>query len=624
MAMRKAVLSITAIILFAAAPAFASETRSAPLPDQVVASLSVKSAMDLLQTADGFLVTILDKTPQSYQQGLLPMLAPMFLPSPIVSVNLEEPGHILLLAGGQDFDRPVFVGSVAAYADFIAAITPAESEATVSGAVTNITTREDMDVYVIDAGNSLVAVAMQEQDALDAAAALKNWLPSAPATTISIQFNKASVFNSREMLAFLYAQGIDELMENSEEVIESAADADLDADMIKGAFTLIRRIADVIPAEAAKFDGGKLDITIDGDHLSLSTVIWPGEGSLIGDTVNKARNLENALFDIGRAVNDDAGMYVQMMPMTDIMPGTPAQWRQFISDAIKDIAPGLEDKAAALSDAILAAGPKETVQGILSGNEIITYTRMDDPAKGLNAIFDTYKLYDEMLSRFLKEGDQRKTRFVFSEEKEGDLAYRKVIFEAAEDSSLWELLEDADIDPAMLNQALSSISILLTATDKVLVIANGDITPDQLVQAVKALGGADAPFIETAWAKGALGALSHRQIGFGISKVSAITVMLLEKLISSDNMPEEFRNVLKAAIPDLVTSDATFAFSHGIKEEGYSAELILDAQGINDMVQNYFLITSREAHLTGEEDAGEYDDLDEEYYDDDEEEEAEG
>lgn len=577
-----------------------SPIQAAEPPAGITAVVSVNSVMEFFDAVDSFAAAALEKTPQSFQPGVLPYMAIAFSPVSLLDVDLDNAAHIIVLG---DKGEPVRLAMIATVPDFEAFVASAseggESEA--DGDVHRIDTPNDYLIFAVDLGDGMALMAEEREDLDLIRDAMRSWRPEAdPGAVLTMTFaGLDGLFFGGDV-----ARYIDRLVADGaalgERTLAQADARGLSEEMIQALVRFGESVGAAAKAEADKIIGGKLALRLDEEIIGVSVVFDAGPDSVLSKAVSASPLPENRIYDSARSVGADAESYTQSPQSIDLLPGSDV-FPELSAMLERDLPGGGGKRLAAAYKAWIAAKPEEIVGHTLPDGGNAVSVKAGDPTGAADAVIAFLQALAGIDNDLLRDGSALQPVFVVEENEVAELAYRRLGFSPEAKIRMREFAKKAGIpDIRTLERNFPGANLMLAPIGDRLLLVCDPAAPEDLAKAARALN--DPPrdaFVALPQAKRLIDLMEARHFGLGLVKARLIARWTLESLADDPTMPPAGRRLLLDVIPDLIDENGMMGFGHGVRDGKYALEWIATSACVNEMVRNYFLVAEREDALYG-------------------------
>lgn len=589
-------LKIVAFLVLAIAAAWPAHARDS-LPGEVLAVVSSRSPMRLLEDIDELAVLSTAGTASTYPGGMLPMLSMMFLPPVYTFLDADKDVHVVFFKMKGSPVGFVVLGNVDSYDHYLDMLGVEEGDVAARDGVTKVTD-DNGAFYLAKVGDTMALVADSLAEAGTALEIFANWLPRPDSDHgLTAVFNETDAFASRrEILAGLgyYVNKLKRDYDSSESPAKIYKDREKSKERI---FAAVDQAVVQLTDEVSGFKGGKIELDANADGLVVRSYLQPGDNGLFADMLVHAGTRQPGEHPLRLAIDADSGFYTQN---TSGIPGLldkPGLVKTFVEMGYALLDFSAEDEAK------MHAGFRELMRGeMVQGefdNTTFLYQIADDPDTYMEGFTDVVKSIiqaaDLLGNKLEKDGlrmdvavetdvlagmDVKRIRLVFSNDDFSAEEFEKLLHEYA-----GVVLE------YVLVKGKQSVILIMGALDE-----------DAFKTVIANESGAAAPFVKLPEMQAMEDRLRHRQLSMGGIKSSYICKMVLARLLVQRELgiSAEGRAALAAAMDSLIVTNDLVGFGWG-SDGGYLAfDAVVPPGVIKNMVQNYEVVRKYESVLYDE------------------------
>ncbi|MDR1519210.1 MAG: hypothetical protein LBU23_03575 [Planctomycetota bacterium] len=629
----------------------AAENDSRFLSDRLVAHISIKSPVDLIEGLDAFLPAVTDGSASAVPVGLLSMLSQTYLRSLEKTFLFDDEIH--LLATSASIQSPPKGLVVLLLADSFDAFLAGLGE---MGGKTVKSDSEGAEVsfggarkvFALDLGDGRVALALERGDieyALEMDRGGPILPPPHPADSL------LSIVVSRRAVNYRSGQAkefFDEFVRKSLGEIKAPDRAELDdapeplRDLIKweAAADAVRKTLPAVlykltdaAEELAKAKSLRLDVRLDGWRLAMTMGLETAPDSFLGRIAASLAKLGGMENELASRIDQEAVVINMNAPVENLIP----EARKIIPDWLGDlIRPAFPEPGEALVGLLAGVIGRASGGGVGAswfdddGRQIqLNMQRSSDPDADLAAFLALPGIINAMLDKIL-DASTGGLKLVGESVAEPSGVVLRLDIEAG--SRLAKLLRDIQDDEARygggprfdFEEILEDAALFVGKQGDTLVVLNGKMSADaefrrQTLALVAGATKVKNPFIADPRAKKLLGELRRAQGGVTLIDTGKALDFLVARIISAFE---------KAGLPVAQMED--FELGYGDMEElagiGFGAdagllylEYIIPAKLINVIVRGSEALSGKSRGDSGQfddsedgEDGNGYDEYDEE------------
>lgn len=596
-------VALVALAVFSLFQARAEEAKNTPLPEKIDYVISVDSAMNFLSACDNFVYASLENTPQAYEPGVLPFMGMMLLPLPIVDIDFNLELHAVVLRGYDIGDEsPAFIASVEDFDKFRESFFEMEGSVTSDG-IHHFTSDQDQDYFVANLENGMVIIAERGDFVRTVLDAIKGgWWPKVTENAmLTMTFNSLENYNDGGLLKDTVDMAINTYQRGFLDFASLSSSRGFNDNLLTELAPLLTdKSCEFLVREISQIRSGRIDCRIDGEIISFTLFAESAPESSLGKAVAGSQDLANALSSMYAVVDASSGVYAQSFQSKDVLPHAGISER-VVSKLAESLPANIASDLTHAWDAYKSAKPGEILQTVHSLDKNVTYIKAANSSGLCNAILELYKTAGNILFTFLGQGGDAGIQTITNESFQ-DLRFYRAAFAPATAETLFELASTSkDVD--IISSLISCMNLMIGFENDVVVMVTGRAEPEDYLKAVTALRNpAGEPLVKQPGAERVIDLLRYRQFGMGLMKVSYFCHAFLENIFEGSYVPEAGKQILRQAISDMEDRGEYIAAGHGFDQDMYAAEWVMTANGMNELLSNYFLVVERESEYYGEPD----------------------
>lgn len=387
--------------LHAAAP-------SDPLPPHLIAHVSVKSPLGLLEAADGYISRATVGSVNELPPGFVTMLAQFSVPIPLDSWGADENAHILFLpSGGRDLDM-VIVFSAADLEELTDSLAmrnwdvDAAVEEDGYERVVYMETPEGKEFVLVDLDDGLVAIA-EEVEHVKTALGDSGWRPTHHSDAdvfVNFTFDRGEK-SAKDSVADAMQKGVKGMADRlaAEGVSRETAD---------GLAAAVEKYLPLMAAEVDYLENIMCELRLDEKTMLLDfggKFVTGGVLGEIAENLAKAETVKNRFAD---NVPTGATSFSIIPPVTTFLANAPERIVKFNADLYGTIFPGLGQRIADASKAFFDSGLKGSVTVNFARDYrqfSVTLLDTEDPGMAMQSFLDTFVLMNEAWAKAITNED---------------------------------------------------------------------------------------------------------------------------------------------------------------------------------------------------------------------------
>lgn len=587
---------VMALAIFSVFQVWAEEAKSTPLPEQIDYAISIDSAMNFLSACDNFVFASLENTPQAYEPGVLPFMGMMLLPLPIVDIDFNLELHAVVLRGydiGEE--SPAFIASVEDFDKFRDSFFEMEGTVTSDG-IHHFTSDQEKDYFVANLENGMIIIAERGDFVRTVLDAIKGgWWPKVTENAmLTMTFNSLENYNEGGLLKDTVDMAINTYQQGFLDFASLANSRGFNDNLLSELAPLLtEKSCDFLVREISQIQGGRIDCRIDEEIISFTLFADSSPESSLGKAVAGSQDLVNALSSMYAVVDKKNGVYIQSSQSEDVLPHAGISER-VVGKLADSLPANIASDLTHAWDAFKSAKPGEVLQTVHDLDKNVTYIKAANSSGLCNAILELYKATGNILFTFLGQGGDAGVQTITNESFQ-DLRFYRATFAPATAETLFELASTSkDVD--IISSLISCMNVMIGFENDVVVMVTGRAEPEDYLAAVTALRNtASEPLVKQPGAERVVDLLRYRQFGMGLVKVSYFCQAFLENIFEGSYVPEAGKQILRQAISDMEDRGEYIAAGHGFDQGLYTAEWVMTANGMNELLSNYFLVVERES-----------------------------
>jgi hypothetical protein len=579
----------------------AEEAENAPLPEKIDYVISVDSAMNFFEACDSFVFASLDNTPQAYEPGVLPFMGMMLLPLPIVDIDFNHELHAVVMRGHDiGEEAPAFIASVEDFDKFRESFFEMEGTVTSDG-IHHFTSDQEEDYFVADLENGMIVIAERGDFVRTVLDTVKSgWWPKVTENAmLTMTFNSLEDFTDGGLLKDTVDLVVNRYRQGFTDFAALANSRGFNDNLLSELEPLLTdKSCEFLIREISKIQSGRIDCRIDGEIISFTLFAESLPESSLGKAVAGSQDIVNSLSSMHAAVDASQGIYAQSSQAQDLLPHAGI-FERVVANLSESLPANIASDLTRAWEAYKNANPAGILQTAHGLDKNVTYIKAANSSGLCNAILELYKTAGNILFTFLGQSNDAGIQTITNESFQ-DLRYYRATFAPKTAETLFELASTSkDVD--IISSLISCMNLMIGFEGDVVVIVTGRAEPEDYLEAVTALrNSAEQPLVKQPGAERVIDLLRYRQFGMGLMKVGYFCQAFLENLFEGSYVPEAGKLILRKAISDMEDRGEYIAVGHGFDRGLYAAEWVMTANGMNELLSNYFLVVERESEYYGE------------------------
>lgn len=577
----------------------ASEVKPDPLPEQVLAHISIQSPGRLLESVDAFAAAVTAATKNEIAPGMLTFLAQMYNPLSEEMWDLERDTHIVIPFSQPSRNVMLLMPTQLAFEDFLEelrgmkfTVEPEEEgyfQAVGQGVPPLLLTESD-DGYVLVANSAYVRDLAEE--------IAEDWEPRHWGSgVLNVQVNLPEGWVE-------YSGIFDEL----DELLERAAAGDLpgadelraqgiDPETVGMTLKLMEMWLPPFKRELDAFNAVALEIDLDGERLTAASHFIARPGSMAAKLAANAGKLGAPDMTLARNVEAGAaGMFV-FADFLKLVPDLPELVDAMYADMADIVEAKDADAARAAQTELFKYMDGESAFSLHPAAKLFEYRfwmRTSQADKFLDAYVGLIRAMNDIL-RSGTLGASYPVQYLIEDKKAADgLAYKKVNIKFDIDAWMQTLpnQENAEAVRDMMEAMANTVILMAPAGEGMVAGVTGQVDEDDLRRALELANGAATPWLDVPEVKETLDLLPDRAVGLGVFDVDQLFAfaygMAMETLMAAqdDDLGDLYAEAWETVKAQLRTSEQPLGFSLGQRGGNLVADFTITAAALNAVVYN--------------------------------------
>jgi hypothetical protein len=577
----------------------AAETSVAELPGVYGLHLSLAAPSRFLSSLDHYLDAALGDTPAGYQPGLL-SIAPIFLPPPFNTLDLEREIHVLV-ASRHLF--PKFAGKMEEFLFLLGTDDFArfyKNLGGVDGEVEGLW-RVDLgggrEIFTAPLGKNLALMAFAEDTAREGLQALAQATLPTPELGLTVTLTGLQNFLSPEGKAALIAQLEDFLTSPSfssslERMSQEAESAGLEGRILEAIARRFSKHLPFIASELLALRGASLRLETLDEDLVFKLDLATRPETLFGEFTQTVAGMPSQIHPLARTVGAEAWELSQTNPVT-VFPA----WRERLERNALDLAMAVDpfipnfqaDLAPVLANLFDHSGTQLGAR-YPSGPRFFFYESRQAEVLLENTLA-LFRLTGRFLDRLFQLAPEGEASILHlsQEVNDGRAGWRLSLDPQAMEELSRHLSRQGglnDFNQPLLRQ-LTQISVFMVPSPKGLLLVGGEIASGDVDKLLASLDQeAPSPLVDSPEVKRIMERFSQKQLGFAITNSSS---WLSDFLASFNFLPEFNARVDTQNILDKF-GNSYVGVGVGAKAEELGISYVIPAAVIQDITNLYFAV----------------------------------
>ncbi len=642
--MRKALLLV--LVFVCSVTVRASDVTPDPLPEPVLAHISIQSPGRLLEAVDAFAAAVTAATKNEIAPGMLTFLAQMYNPLSEEMWDLERDTHLIVPAYQPSRNVMLLMPTRLAFEDFLEELRGMKFQVEAEENGYFQAQGQGMPPFLLTESDDGYVLVVNSEYARDMAETMaEHWEP---------RHWGSGVLNAHVNLpnGWVEYSGIfDEL----DELLERAANGDLpgadelraqglDPETVDMTLRMMEMWLPPFKRELAAFQSVALEIDLDGERLTVASHLIADPDSMADKLAANAGKL--GALDMALARNIDAGaagMFV-FSDFLKLIPDLPELVDAMYSEMAEIVEAKNADAARAAQTELFKYLDGGSAFSLHSADKLFEYRfwmHTSQADKFLDAYVGLIRAMNDII-RTGTLGASYPVQYLIEDKKAADgLAYKKVDIKFDIDAWMQTLpnQENQQAVRDMMEAMANTVILMAPAGEGMVAGVTGQVDEDDLRRTLELAKGAKTPWIDVEAVKETMDLLPDRAIGLGVFDVDQLFAfaygMAMETLMAAqdDDLGDLYKQAWDTVKAQLRTSEQPVGFSLGQRGGNLVTDFTITASALNAVVYNsglfqdtfnamlyqHILENNEELELDGDED---YMD-DEDNYNEDEDEDGE-
>ncbi len=594
-------LALILLITLALPIAAADSAAAVKPPADLVAEISIKSPMNLLQALDAYVAAATKKTTSQLPPGFLIMLSQLYLPLPLDTWNTEEPAQILILpaTSGEDMafvgvfgikDFTVFVDSLQEY-DWV--LGGAQDNAGFT-AVRPALLPNGKALTFADLGQGRAAVA-ENLEQIKAALAGGKGLPTHPGDA-DITVRSDLEGNNRQFVQSIVRQLDNVFGKMSKDLSLNG----FNLETIAGSVALMKDLAALAGREIGKIREAAFDLYVTPKQISFDSGASFGPGSLLGEVAAHAARKPALDISLGERFGvGPLSVAVNIAP-DQIVADAYRRINEFNRECVRKVFPAYADEAAALGQRYfeLKPGNSAIANYLKEGRQFnLTLIQLADPEAAMRLMVESAGILDKMLAEAVTDP---RLKVQLAGQPQTDGARQWWEFQAVfADPARWEEIVNKALRQGD-NIAITPLRIspffraFFAPVPGALAIAIGELSNDEFKGLIDELQNKPAqPLLDLPAIRAVLNDLNPKQGSVGVVDAAKIYQVFATQVIQDMTMVfgQEHADAFRAMRDKMALASAAdgsgLGFSIGTQQDRLTGRLVAPAAAVNTIIREH-------------------------------------
>lgn len=599
--MRKVLL---VVLMFACSTvARASEATPDPLPERILAHVSIQSPGRMLEAVDVFVAAVTTATRNQIEPGMITFLGQMYNPLSEEMWDLDRDIHIVVPSELPDRNIMLLMPTRLPFEDFLEELRGMNFSVEPGADGYFKANGQGMPPFLLtesDDGYILVTTTTQMRDLAEELA--DAWQPrhwGSGIINVSVNLpddwvEHSGMFHDMDKVLELAANGdlpgADELR-----------DRDIDPETVGMTLRLMKMWLPAFKRELNAFRTVALEIDLSGERLTVASHFVAEPGSITAKLAENAGKLGALDMTLARNIEAGAaGMFV-FSDFLKLIPDLPELLDAMYAD-IADIvqAKGADDVRAAQIELLKYMNGDSAFSLNSTGKwfEYRFWMRTGKADKFLDAYVGMIRAMNDIL-RSGKLGASYPVQYLAEDKTAPDgLAYKKVDVKIDVDAWMQTLpnRENEEAVREIMETVANTVILMAPAGDGMVAGVTGKVGEDDLRRALEQANGSKAPWLDVEGVKDTLDLLPDRAIGLGVFDMDQLFSfgygMVMNTLMATqtDELGNLYKQAWKAVQAQLRTSEQPAGFALGQRGGNLVVNFTVTAAALNAVSYNAGLV----------------------------------